>query len=86
MCKRQWKQKATSYLCIFLIFLTGCAVSAPNFVEQDISGDENRSCNIPVGEMASNNQQVINKDKKKRGKDMWNVIFFISGLVPFIYH
>ena len=81
-------QKATSVALVPLLLFVGCAGTAPNPVDRYILGDEKKSARALYAEVASIDEEIVLKNKKKTDRDIWNVVFFVTGflvIVPWFF-
>ena len=81
-------QKATSVLLVLLLLSVGCGGTAPNPVDRYMLGDENKSARALYAEVASIDEEIVLKNRKKTDRDIWNVIFFVTGflvIVPWFF-
>ena len=81
-------QKLMSLFLVLTLFIVGCGGTAPNPVDRYQPGDEKKSCNALYSEMNHLDEEIVLKKNKKTGRDVWNVIFFITGflvIVPWFF-
>jgi len=68
-----WK-KSLCVVLAFTIFIAGCGGHAANPVDRYMLGDEKKSCNSLYAEVAQLDQEIIQKNRKKDDRDIWNVL------------
>lgn len=73
---------------ILIVTIGGCGGQAANPVPRYQPGDEKRSCNALYAEIKACDDEVVVKNRKKTDRDIWNVIWFVTGciiIVPFFF-
>ena len=84
---RLW-QKSLCLVLVFTIFIAGCGGHAANPVDRYMLGDEKKSCNALYAELSQIDKEIVLKNKQKGDRDVWNVIFFVTGflvIVPWFF-
>lgn len=88
------KRSFRDYVCVSLVIaicnlsLTGCGGHAANPVDRYMLGDEKKSCNALYAEVANIDKEIVLKKRSKSDRDIWNVIFFVTGflvIVPWFF-
>ncbi len=88
MKKLLLNQKFLCVALVFSIFITGCGGHAANPVDRYSPGDEKKSCNALYAELSQIDKEIVLKNQKKKDRDTWNTIFFVSGflvIVPWFF-
>ncbi len=81
-------QKLMCVLLAFMIFVVGCGGHNANPVDRYMLGDERKSCNGLYTEVANIDKEIALKNRSKTDRDIWNVIFFVTGflvIVPWFF-
>jgi hypothetical protein len=82
-----WR-KLLCVLSAYAIFIAGCGGHNANPVDRYMLGDEKKSCNALYGEVANIDKEIALKNREKTDRDIWNVIFFVTGflvIVPWFF-
>jgi len=77
-------QKCLCCTLVFTILLCSCGGHSPNPVDRYMMGDENKSCNSLYSEVAQLDQEIVQKNRKKDDRDIWNVVFFVGGFFTIV--
>jgi len=88
MRELQWFQKSLCVVLSFLIFIVGCGGQIANPIDRYSPGDEKKSCNALFAELSQIDKEVVLKNQKKKDRDTWNTIFFVTGflvIVPWFF-
>ena len=75
-------------LAAMFLFVAGCGGHMANPVDRYMLGDEDKSCNALYAEMASLDNQILEKKHGVTNRDITNVLCFVGGffiIVPFFF-